>query len=139
MHVITWYAFNAFSGTWKWLIYTRTQNVNRTDKICDDSSPPKKEKEKIRLSTNHQYPAIPSSADDEVSNNINSVGTSSTRMGKHQNQSTESQELIDTHPFSKKCRKYNYSKNTPKVSNAEEMFSCKSRVLCKAIMWVSSH
>ena len=134
MHVITWYAFNAFSGAWKWLIYTRTQNVNRTDKICDDSSPPKKKKrlDSLQIISIH----IPSSADDEVSNNINSVGTSSTRMGKHQNRSTESQELIDTHP---KCRKYNCSKNTPKVSNAEEMFSCKSKVLCKAIMWVSSH
>ena len=59
-----------FQGAWTWFIYTRTQNVNRPDKICDDSSPPKKRKRLDSLQK-HQYPAIPSSADDEVSNNIN--------------------------------------------------------------------
>ena len=45
-----------FQGAWKWLFYTRTQNVNRTDKTCDDSSPPKKKKRLDSLQK-YQYPA----------------------------------------------------------------------------------
>lgn len=59
-----------FQDAWKWLIYNRTQNVNRPDKTSDDCSPPRKKKRLDSLQK-HQYPAIPSSADDEVSNNIN--------------------------------------------------------------------
>lgn len=59
-----------FQSAWTWFIYNRTQNVNRPDKTNDDSSPPKKRKRLDSLQK-HQYPDIPSSADDEVSNNIN--------------------------------------------------------------------
>ena len=63
MHVYS-LSMYSFQESWKWLIYTRTQNVNRP-KETDDSSPPKK-KQKLNLQK-HQYPAIPPSADDELS------------------------------------------------------------------------
>ena len=63
MHVYS-LSIHSFQEAWKWLIYTRTQNVNRP-KETDDSSPPKK-KQKLNIQK-HQYPVIPPSADDEVS------------------------------------------------------------------------
>lgn len=63
------YTFSPFQGAWKWFIYTRSQNVNR--KSCDDETSLPRKKRKVDSVNKHEYPAIPESAEDEVSNKTN--------------------------------------------------------------------
>ena len=51
--------------SWKWFLYTQTQNVNK--KLSDESESPPKKKIKVESLVRHRYPEIPLSADDNVS------------------------------------------------------------------------
>ena len=68
MCFIIYFRNNPLQNSWKWFIYSRTQNVNRP--TPDDSNPPKK-RHKLNSMQKHQYPVIPPSADDELSNETN--------------------------------------------------------------------
>lgn len=55
--------------SWKWFIYNRTQNVNRP--TCNNEEAQPRKKRKVDSALKHNYPAIPESADDEISNATN--------------------------------------------------------------------
>ena len=57
----------ALQNAWKWFIYNRAQNLNRSTTPSDD--PPAKRR-KVELAK-HLYPSIPSCADDDESNRRN--------------------------------------------------------------------
>lgn len=56
-------------NSWKWFIYTRTQNVNWPRSESDSEVPRKKVKEKSK--GKHCYPVVPTNAEDETSNSRN--------------------------------------------------------------------
>lgn len=70
---LVWHPFfynvATFQSSWKWFIYTRAQNVNRTPN--DDDAGPSKKKSKLDSLQKHDYPPIPPSAKGEISNERN--------------------------------------------------------------------
>lgn len=64
------YNVATFQTSWKWFIYTRSQNVNRKPSDDDDAGPSKK-KSKLDSLQKHDYPPIPPYANDEISNERN--------------------------------------------------------------------
>ena len=59
--------FYLCQNSWKWFIYTRTQNVNRNHNRSTSSDGPTTKKSKFSDPSKHAYPVIPDGADDDES------------------------------------------------------------------------
>ena len=59
--------FYLCQNSWKWLIYTRTQNVNINHNRSTSSDGPSTKKSKFSDPSKHAYPFIPDGADDDES------------------------------------------------------------------------